>query len=99
MRTLILTFAVGLTFAVSGQAAPIWPKTAGIELMAEPHIVLVRDGCGRGWHRDHRRDQQGDWHWSHCIPNGGPHDAWTVGWSHPHQGWRAEPPRWGWGYQ
>ena len=89
MRTLILALAVGLAFAAPTQAAPVWRNAAGIELGAAPLIELVRDGCGRGWHRDHRRDQQGDWHWSHCIPNGGPHDAWSAGWNHPYSDWRG----------
>ena len=68
MRALILAFADGLAFAASTQAAPVWRNTAGIELGAAPHIELVRDGCGRGWHRDRWRNQSGDWHWGHCIP-------------------------------
>jgi hypothetical protein len=99
MRALILASAVSLASAASAQASPVWRNTAGIGLGAAPHIELVRDGCGRGWHRDRWRDQSGDWHWGHCIPNGGPRDAWTAGWSHPYPNWRAEPPRWGWGYQ
>ena len=88
MRALILASAVSLASAASAQASPVWRNTAGIELGAAPHIELVRDGCGRGWHRDHWRDRSGDWHWGHCIPNAGPDDAWTAGWSHPYQGWR-----------
>ena len=72
MRALILASAVGLAFAASTQAAPVWRSTAGIELGATRHIELVRDGCGRGWHRDRWRNQSGDWHWGHCIPNGVP---------------------------
>ena len=72
MRALILASAVGLAFAASTQAAPVWRSTAGIELGATRHIELVRDGCGRGWHRDRWRDQSGDSHCGHCIPNGGP---------------------------
>jgi len=93
MRASFLAIAPCLALATSAQAAPVWRSTAGIELGAAPHIALVRDGCGRGWHRDHWRDQGGDWHWGHCIPNGGPHDAWTAGWSHPHPDWQTEPPR------
>jgi len=93
MRALILAFAIGLAFAALAQAAPLAPKSASIEPGAPPSFELVRDGCGRGWHRAHWRDQWGDWHWGHCIPNGSPHDAWTAGWSHPDPDWRAEPPR------
>ena len=93
MRALILASAVGLAFAASTQAAPVWRNTAEIELGAAPFIELVRDGCGRGWHRDHWRDRSGDWHWGHCIPNGGPRDTWTAGWGHPYQDGRTEPPQ------
>jgi hypothetical protein len=93
MRALMLSIALGLALTTSAQPAPVWRNTAGVKLGAPPHIELVRDGCGRGWHRDHWRDQQGDWHWGHCIPNGAPDDAWPAGWSHPYPDWRAEPPR------
>ena len=89
MRTLILALAIGLAFAASTQAAPVWRNAAGIELGAAPLIELVRDGCGRGWHRSRRRDQWGYWHWGYCIPNGGPHDAWSAGWNHPYSDWRG----------
>ena len=72
MRALIVASAVGLAFAVSAQAAPVWGNTVGIQLGAVPHIELVRDGCGRGWHRSRWRDQWGEWDWGHCIPNGVP---------------------------
>jgi hypothetical protein len=68
MRASILEVALGLVFVASAQAAPVSRNTAGIELAAAPHIELVRDGCGRGWHQDRWRDQSGDWHWGHCIP-------------------------------
>jgi len=83
MRGLILAFAAGLTLAASAQAAPRAPNPASIELGAAPHVGLVRDGCGRGWHRGRWRDEWGYWRWGHCIPNGGPHDAWSQGWNHP----------------
>ena len=57
MRALILAFAVGLAFAPSTEAASVWRNTTEIGLGASPLIELVRDGCGRGWHRDHWRDQ------------------------------------------
>src|ERR1700738_4163261 len=37
--------------AVSAQAAPPPPKLRAIELGTAPPVELVRDGCGRGWHR------------------------------------------------
>ena len=93
MRTMILAVAGSLALAASAQAAPLASKSATIELGASPPVELVRDGCGRGWHRDRWRDQSGDWHWDHCIPNGGPHDAWTAGWSHLYSDWRMPPPQ------
>ena len=71
MRALILASAVGLAFAASTQAAPVWRNTAEIELGAAPFIELVRDGCGRGWHRTRWRDQWGIWRWGDCVPNEG----------------------------
>ena len=98
MRALILALGAGLALVASAQATPLAPKPASIELGAAPPFELVRDGCGRGWHRDRWRDQSGDWQWGHCIPNGGPHDAWTAGWDHPSPDWRAAPHGWGSGY-
>jgi hypothetical protein len=89
MRALILAFVLGLALATSAQAAPLAPKPAGMELPSLPPIQLVRDGCGRGWHRSRWRDQWGYRRWGHCIPNGGPHDAWSAGWNHPQSDWRG----------
>jgi hypothetical protein len=50
MRTLIFAFAVGLAFAASTQAVPVWRDAARIELGAASFIELVRDGCGRSLH-------------------------------------------------
>ena len=83
MRGLILAFAGGLALAASAQAAPLARNPASIELSGAPPVELVRDGCGRGWHRSRWRDQWGDRRWGYCIPNGGPHDAWSAGWNHP----------------
>jgi len=89
MRALILMLVTGLAVAASAQAAPVWRNTARIEFSIAPFIELARDGCGRGWHRDHWRDQWSDWHWGHCIPDGDPQAAWTAGWSHPYRDWRG----------
>lgn len=83
MRGLILAFAGGLALAASAQAAPLARNPASIELSGAPPVELVRDGCGRGWHRSRWRDQWGYRRWGQCIPNGGPHDAWSAGWNHP----------------
>jgi hypothetical protein len=63
MRTFILAFFGGLALAASTQAAPVWRHMSGIEFGAAPLIELVRDGCGRGWHRSRWHDQWGYWHW------------------------------------
>ena len=58
MRGLILAFASTLTLAASGQAARLAPNPS-MELGTAPPTELVRDGCGRGYHRTHWRDQMG----------------------------------------
>jgi len=97
MRGLTLVLAGGLTLMTSAQGAPFAPNLTAIEVGATPPLELVRDGCGRGWHRTRWRDQWGNWQWGHCIPNGGSHDAWSAGWNYPSSDWRAVLPRWGWG--
>ena len=69
MRGLILASAVGLAFVASAQAAPLAPNPVSIELGAAPSVELVRDDCGRGWHRTRWRDQWGNWQWGDCVPN------------------------------
>src|SRR5215472_16764082 len=99
MRTLILASAIGLALAISAQAAHFAPRPASIELGAAPPIELVRDGCGRGYHRTHWRDQWGNWQWGDCVPyEGRPYEGWGVGWYYPYQYWHDASP-WGWGYQ
>ena len=82
MRALIIAIALGLALTTSAQAAPLPPMPTRIELRAAPFIKLVRDGCGRGWHRDRWRDHSGDWHWGDCVPNEGGYgyDGWDAGW-------------------
>ena len=105
MRVLILASAVGLVLAPSVQAAPVWRNTAGIELGMTPPIELVRDGCGRGYHRTRWHDQWGNWQWGDCVPNEGGYgsgygyDGRGAQWYYPYPDWRAALPRWGWGYQ
>jgi len=93
MRGLILALSDGLILAASAEAAPLALNHVFTEFGARPSIELVRNGCGRGWHRDRWRDQTGYAHWGHCIPNGDPQDAWTAGWSHPYQDGRPLPPQ------
>ena len=99
MRALILALA-SLALAAATQATPLAPKPASIELGAAPLFEPVRDGCGRGWHRSHWRDQWGNWQWGDCVPNEGGYgyDGRGAGWYNPHPDWRGLLPRWGWGY-
>jgi hypothetical protein len=57
MRAAIVAFLNGLALAAAAvQAAPLAPLGATpVELGAAPPIELVRDSCGRGWHRTHWR--------------------------------------------
>ena len=99
MRALILALA-SLALAAATQATPLAPKPASIELGAAPLFEPVRDGCGRGWHRSHWRDQWGNWQWGDCVPDEGGYgyDGRGAGWYNPHPDWRGLLPRWGWGY-
>jgi len=101
MRALILACAGSLALAVSAPAAPLSPKPASIELGTTPPIELVRDGCGRGYHRAHWRDQWGNWQWGDCVPNEGGYgyDGRGAGWYNPYPDWHGVRPHWGWGYQ
>jgi hypothetical protein len=105
MRGWILALAAGLALAASAQAAPLAPNPASIELAAASPVELVRDGCGRGWHRARWRDQWGNWQWGDCVPDGGPYGGSGAGWYYPPSSgsyyppsyWRGVPPPWGWG--
>ena len=101
MRALIYAVVGGLVLAAVAQAAPFAPKPASIELGTTPPIELVRDGCGRGYHRTHWRDQWGNWQWGDCVPNEGGYgyDGRGTGLYVPFPDLRGVLPRWGWGYQ
>jgi hypothetical protein len=104
MRGLILAFAAGLILAASAQAAPLTSNRTSIEFGAAPPVELVRDNCGRGWHRTRWRDQWGNWQWGDCVPNEGGYgpgygyDGRGAGWYVPYPDLRGVLPRWGWGY-
>jgi len=71
MRAVILAVICVLALAPTPlQAAPVPTKALRSKLGVAPSLELVRDGCGRGWHRHHWRDQWGYWHWGRCVPNG-----------------------------
>ena len=102
MRELILAFTAALGVAISARAAPLAPNSASIELGAAPSVELVRDDCGRGWHRTRWRDQWGNWQWGDCVPNEGSngyrYDGRGAGWYVPYPDLRGVLPRWGSGY-
>ena len=100
MRALIVALAGGLALVASTQAAPLVPNPASIELGAAPPVELIRDRCGRGWHRTHWRDQWGNWQWGDCVPNEGSYgyEGRGAGWYYSYPVWRGVLPRWGWGY-
>lgn len=68
MRTAIgvalILGAIGLSPAASAMPIASPPATAG----AAP-LVLVRGGCGPGWHPGWFRDRWGRRAWG-CVPNG-----------------------------
>jgi hypothetical protein len=87
--------------AASVLAATPPPKPSAIEPGAALSLELVRDGCGRGWHRPRWRDQWGYWHGGDCTPDGGPHGGYGAGSYYPPPVWRGppQPSGWGWGYR
>jgi hypothetical protein len=59
--------AIALT-AVPASAAPNPHQAAGFD--GASSVQLVAQGCGAGWHRRPGwRDQYGNWHPGHCVPN------------------------------
>ena len=94
MRALVLAFALGLALAASAQAAPLSLKPAVIELAGTTVRADAR------WLRTRLAPNplarpMGLWQWSHCVPNGGPHDAGSAGWNHPYSDWRGPSGSWG----
>jgi len=100
MRAVILAVVCGLALAATPlQAAPVPTKATPVQLGAAPPAELVRDGCGRGWHRHHWRDQWGYWRWGDCAPDEGrPYGGYGAGPYNPPPVWRGAPQPWGWGY-
>jgi len=69
MRALLsFVFATGLLVAgassASAMMAPPAPQSHGAS------VLQVRDGCGRGWHRNG---------WGHCVRDYGWHSGWRWG--------------------
>jgi hypothetical protein len=100
MRAVILAVVCGLALAATPlQAAPVPTKATPVQLGAAPPAELVRDGCGRGWHRHHWRDQWGYWRWGDCAPDEGrPYGGYGAGTYYPPPVWRGAPAPWGWGW-
>ncbi len=98
MRAVSVAVVSGIALAAASVlAAPLPPKPSPVELGAAPSVDLVRDGCGRGWHRTRWRDQWGYWRWGDCIPDGGPYGGYGAGSYYPPPVWRGAPAPWGWG--
>jgi hypothetical protein len=68
MRAAIV--ALVAVFGLMALAAPVRaaPAVQRSTTDTASAIVLVRDGCGAGWHRQGWRDRWGNWH-SRCVPN------------------------------
>ena len=65
---LALVAAFGLmALAAPAQAVPTAPQDLAVSAPA-PNILLVRGGCGAGWHPNSWRDRWGKWH-RRCFPN------------------------------
>jgi hypothetical protein len=79
---------------VSANAAPMSLKSTPIEVGANSSTVLVRDGCGHGWHRAGWYDKRGRWHWGDCVPNGNPHPGWGARWDYGYPVWRGPSVGW-----
>jgi hypothetical protein len=64
--TVIALIAV---FGLGALAAPVRAAPAAPPDFAAPSAtVMVRGGCGAGWHPENRRDRWGNWH-RRCVPN------------------------------
>jgi hypothetical protein len=68
MRSAIVVLVA--VFGLMAVPAPLRaaPGTPHDIAAAAPAIVLVRDGCGPGWHAQGWRDRWGNWH-RRCVPN------------------------------
>ena len=103
MRAFIVACVGGFALAASVQAAPLAPNPALIELGTSLPLELVRDDCGRGWHRTRWRDQWGYWQSGDCVPNEGAYgpgygygyDGRGAGLYVPFPDLRGVLPRWG----
>jgi hypothetical protein len=104
----VAVVAVMVLAAASVAAAPLPPKSGPVELGTKsgpvelgtaPSVDLVRDSCGRGWHRTRWRDQWGYWRRGDCVPEEGrAYGGYGAGWYYPYSVWRGAPQPWGWGY-
>jgi hypothetical protein len=90
-KALALAAIVGLLAAPGlGNAAPAAPPATRTGIATQSELLLVRDGCGRGFYLAQWQDRWGRWH-RRCAPIRGWDRGWRGGWERP--GWR---PGWGW---
>lgn len=68
MRLVLAAFAAALLAGGSAVAAPQFAAPAQTALDTAAPLVLVRGGCGIGFHRQGWRDRYGRWH-VRCVPN------------------------------
>ena len=68
MRATVMALAA--VFGLMALPAPVQAAPAVLHDLAlgAPAFELVRDGCGRGWHRETRSDRWGNRR-SRCVPN------------------------------
>ena len=64
MRLAALTLVAGLATAAAGVSANATPVLPNLNDQGVSNIIQVRQGCGRGWHRNWR---------GFCVRNLGPY--------------------------
>ncbi|MGH7040329.1 MAG: hypothetical protein ACREFK_05955 [Stellaceae bacterium] len=69
MRLVLAALTAGLLFAgIPAVAAPHFAAPNPAQLGTAGLFVLVRGGCGVGFHQYRWRDRYGRWH-VRCVPN------------------------------
>lgn len=62
---LILSFALATGMLLGSSASALAVSAPPVPTLQTGHIVQVRDGCGRYYHRNHRGRCVSDWYWTH----------------------------------
>jgi hypothetical protein len=96
IKALAIGIAIGL-LGVPGlaNAAHAASAIAPTGVSPQPHLLPVRDGCGRGLYLERWQDRWGNWH-RRCVPyGGGGSGQWTGPRGGPHGG-RGCAPGWHW---